>query len=227
MQYSNQQSEQTDESSQKPPPITGVTILLLVVVGLWAFWFVFAYVIAPRLPRRVILNPENHAGVGEQLLHLKLLPLTGSASPVSASDLKNHVTLLNFWGTWCPPCRVELPHIAELRKRFAGHAEFNLLAVSCPSFDQREDRQSLQEETEALMKQLGLDLPTYFDPEGTTQAAVDQSINFEGFPTTLLLDQRGTIRAVWSGYRPGMETEVERYVAKVLGEGKAEEQPEP
>ena len=62
---------------------------------------------------------------------------------------------------------------------------------------------SLRENTEALLKQLDLDLPTYFDPSDATRDAVDRVIGFQGFPTTLLLDRRGVIRAIWVGYRPG------------------------
>ena len=92
-----------------------------------------------------------------------------------AGGYRDHVTLLNFWGTWCPPCRNELPHIAELRQRFAGREAFRLLAVSCPPGGQADDVQSLQEDTASLLKRLGLDLPTYYDPDDATQSALGSS----------------------------------------------------
>ena len=76
------------------------------------------------------------------------------------------------------------------------------------------------------MKRLNLDLPTYWDPDNETRTAVDQLIpdavdEISGvslFPLTVLLDRQGLIGAVWIGYRPGVETEIERYVDKVLSE---------
>ena len=169
-----------------------------------------------RMP--VIRGPESHRGVGQTLAFLDLTPLTGNVASLSTSDLQNHVTLLNFWGTWCPPCREELPHMAGLRQRFAGQEAFRLAAISYPPGGQDGDAESLREETETLLKRLNLDLPTYSDPGDRTRAAVDQVVGFEGFPTTLLLDRHGVIRAVWVGYRPGVETEMERYVDKALSE---------
>ena len=144
--------------------------------------------------------------------------MTGDAPPISLADVPNHVTLLNFWGTWCPPCRNELPHMAELRQRFAGREAFRLLAVSCPPGGQAEDVQSLQEDTASLLKRLGLDLPTYYDPGDATQTALGSVINLEGYPTTVLLDRHGVIRAVWAGFRPGVETEMERFISTLLDE---------
>jgi len=171
--------------------------------------------------QRTVPNPEVPAGQTKVLEHLRLSPLTGDGKPVSLEDLKGHVVLLNFWGTWCLPCRTELPHIAELQKRYAGHEAFRLLAVSCPSAEETDDVQSLRENTSALLRRLNLDLPTYRDPESATQIAVGRLLGAEGFayPTTLLLDRRGAVRAVWTGYRPGVETEMERWIGTLL-EGK-------
>ena len=167
-------------------------------------------------------KPEDEPGVGEALTYLTLRPLTGPSSPVGLSDLKGHVVLLNIWGTWCPPCRAELPHMAELRQRFAAQTAFRLLAVSYPSIDQNDDVKSLREETADLLKRLNLDLPTYYDPEGKTLDTIKAIPDFAGFPTTLLLDRRGVIRAIWKGYIPGLETEMERYIAMILAEKQAE-----
>jgi cytochrome c-type biogenesis protein len=192
---------------------TGLTVAIIVVVAA-AYWVVVGWLTpAPNLPK-----PEVHSGVAQPLPFLELRPLTGDAAPISLADIKNHVTLLNFWGTWCPPCRNELPHIAELRQRFAGREAFRLLAVSCPPGGQADDVQSLREDTAALLKRLGLDLPTYYDPDAATQSALGSVINLDAFPTTLLLDRHAVIRAVWVGYRPGVETEMERYISKLLDE---------
>ena len=91
-----------------------------------------------------------------------------------------------------------------------------------PSGGQGDDRQSLREDTEELLKRLNLDLPTYCDPGSKTLSAVDQLIGFSGYPTSVLLDRHGVVRDVWVGYRPGVETEMERRVDEVLSEKKTE-----
>jgi thiol-disulfide isomerase/thioredoxin len=142
--------------------------------------------------------------------------LTGNVALLSTSDLQNHVTLLNFWGTWCPPCREELPHMAELRRRFAGQEAFRLVAISYPPGGQGDDLESLREETTALLKRLDLDLPTYCDPGSKTLAAAGQVVDVQYFPTTLLLDRHGVIRAIWVGYEPGTEKQMEENIEKAL-----------
>ncbi len=209
---------QHDEPEPPPTMKSRVTrtalAVAIVIVMVAAYWTVVGWLMpVPNVPK-----PEIHSGVGQPLPFLDLRPLTGDAPPISLADVQNHVTLLNFWGTWCPPCRNELPHIAELRQRYAGREAFRLLAVSCPPGGQADDVQSLQEDTAALLKRLGLDLPTYYDPDGATQSALANLVNLEGFPTTLLLDRHGVIRAVWVGYRPGVETEMERYISTLLDE---------
>ena len=103
---------------------------------------------------KIVPGAKLHAGVGKPLTYLKLSPLTGHPPPLALKDLIGRVTLLNFWGTWCPPCREELPHMAELRRRFAGEEAFQLLAVSFPPIGPPDDVQSLREETAALLERL-------------------------------------------------------------------------
>jgi thiol-disulfide isomerase/thioredoxin len=195
-----------------------VLVLAAILVSLSGFIFFFVRIVLPMIPARIVPNPEDHRGVGQTLTLLELEPLTGNGSRLSLADLKNHVVLIDLWGTWCPPCRVELPHLAELRERFAGQEAFQLVAISYPAIGQNDDVQSLRENTTALLKELHLDLATYFDPDQKTLTAIDRSIGLEGFPTTLLLDRHGVVRAIWVGYRPGVETEIERWVDKMLNE---------
>ena len=112
-----------------------------VVVGIFVISNI-GFVLPLLMPalQRNIRSPETHLGVGQKLTFLELEPLTGSPPPISVADLQNHVVLLNFWGTWCPPCREELPHMANLQKRFAGRESFHLLAISYPPGGQGDDR---------------------------------------------------------------------------------------
>jgi len=207
----NEPKQPATVASRVVGAVMAAAVVIVVAVGYWV-------VVGWMIPPPSVLKPDIHAGVGQPLPYLELRPLTGNPPPISLQDLENHVTLLNFWGTWCRPCRNELPHIAALRQRYAGQEAFRLRAVSCPAGGQADDVQSLQEDTAALLKRLGLDLPTYYDPDGGTQYALGNLIDLEAYPTTVLLDRRGVIRAVWVGYRPGVETEMERYIGTILDE---------
>jgi thiol-disulfide isomerase/thioredoxin len=220
-------SRSTEEQQRQPMTLrtclVGVLLLVAIVTSIAGFWLGYVRLIAPHLPRRVVPNPEDYRGVGEQWTTLELEPLLGRPPRLKAADLHGRVVLLDFWGTWCPPCRQELPHLAALRQRFTGQEDFRLVSISYPSVGQGDDLQSLREETAELLKRLDLDLPVYWDPDNATRSFADQIIPDAGdngsvFPLTVLLDRRGTVRAVWIGYRLGTETEIERYVDKVLGE---------
>ncbi len=103
------------ESPKSPPrgiaPSRIVLIWLAVLVGLLVIFWIAS-------PERPSTNPENQPGIGQSLSKVDLLPLTGRQPSISREDLANHVTLLNFWGTWCPPCRAELPHLARAPAAF-------------------------------------------------------------------------------------------------------------
>jgi thiol-disulfide isomerase/thioredoxin len=201
------------EEPKSPPPVItyliGMVVFAAIVIGMWKL-----------MPHEIAPSPEDVEGVGSSIGTVKLLPLLGGGSAVSQQDLKNQVVLLNFWGTWCPPCRDELPHMAELQKRFAGRDAFRLLTVSCPEQGDGADVQSLRENTAAMLKKMNLDLPAYYDPQSATMRNLKTVLDvpYFRFPTTLLLDRRGVIRAIWFGYQPGIETEMERYIGMVLDE---------
>jgi len=196
-------------------------MMVLVVAAAAAFYWW-------TLPRQTPLNPEEQPGINQQLQFLFLEPLSGEGSPLSMKDIEGRVVLLTFWGPWCGPCRLELPHLAELNKRYTAKSEFLLLAVACPPGHLADDVRSLREETFALLGRMHIELPIYYDPDTQTRFAVGrllypleaegESSDIRGFPTTILLDRRGVVRAVWVGYRPGTETEMERYIDTLLDE---------
>ncbi|NMC21609.1 MAG: TlpA family protein disulfide reductase [Thermogutta sp.] len=187
------------------------TAAMICVLGL------FALVIR----RYSLMNPdlegagEAHPAVGKTLSTIALEPLTGGAKPVREEDLQGKVVLLNFWGTWCPPCREEFPHLAALAERYGSRPEFRFLSVSCGG-GSSEDAEELRRETEAFLEEHGATLRTYHDPGAVTRQSVHDAAGFQGYPTTVLLDSERVIRGMWVGYYPGVEKEIDRAVAKLL-----------
>jgi thiol-disulfide isomerase/thioredoxin len=190
------------------------------------FWLVMAGVAAVVLIQLMVhpVGPAGtvgtaHPAVGGKLISLHVEPLTGGGEDVYLEQLEGGVTVVNFWGTWCPPCRQEFPHVVALYDEYGDRAEFRLLAICEPSGSQL-DVVALRAETAAFLSAQHATLPTYFDPEqsliGATQLVLGSG-SF-GFPTTLVLDRDTTIRGVWEGYVPGMERDIEALVEKLLDE---------
>lgn len=155
-------------------------------------------------------------GIGRKLMLLELEPLTGDGQGVHLADLNGRVSVLNFWGTWCPPCRVEFPHMVDLAGKLAPNADFQVLSVSCEGGPT--DRQTLREETEGFLKSQGAAITTYYDADMATRRSVALACGLENFayPTTLIFDRRGTIRGFWQGFQSGDELAMTELVAELL-----------
>jgi thiol-disulfide isomerase/thioredoxin len=100
--------------------------------------------------------------------------------PLKLSGLKGKVVLLNFWATWCPPCRGEIPSMMKLNSAMAGKP-FEMVAVSI-------DEGGVPE-IEAFFKASGYSLPTYTDPGGAAQKAY----GITGVPETFIINRNGVL----------------------------------
>jgi len=97
----------------------------------------------------------------------------------SLSALKGKIVFLNFWATWCGPCRDEMPSMEVLYKRFKDEG-LEILAVNC---------QENQEDVLAFMKNYGLTFPALLDEDGRVNGAY----GIQAIPTTFLIDREGRI----------------------------------
>jgi thiol-disulfide isomerase/thioredoxin len=95
------------------------------------------------------------------------------------SDLKGKVVFLNFWATWCPPCRREMPSMESLYQRFKGQG-LEVLAVDC---------QEGAQDVSAFMGRNKLSFPAALDESGE----ISGYYGIEAIPTTYLLDKSGKI----------------------------------
>ena len=124
----------------------------------------------------------------------------------SFRDLRGKVVLLNFWATWCPPCRREMPSMERLHQKMEGK-DFKVLAVN-----QMEDGDHVF----AYIGQLEVD-PTFtilFD----TDSKVSNSYSVNGLPTTYLIDKQGNIRFRAIGGREFDHPEVEKQIMQLMQE---------
>jgi thiol-disulfide isomerase/thioredoxin len=174
----------------------------------------------------------THIAIGRKVAPLELVPLVdpsqlavfpdGNAfDAASAQDAKNgpslegRVTLLNFWGTWCPPCRRELPGMVRLADRLVNEPRFQLVAVSCGT-GPRDDLDVIRGETLSFLRERKLDLVPWADPDGRTRFQFAATMDFSAYPTTYLIGPDATVRQVWVGYRSRDEADIAAAVVAML-----------
>jgi len=120
------------------------------------------------------------------------------------ASLKGKVVLVNFWATWCPPCRREMPSMDRLAQKLAGTA-FVVLAVNIG-----EDADTIHTFTSQL--DTAPSFPILLDPRARTM----QTWKISGLPTTYLIDPQGRIAYSAVGGREFDHPEIERQVRALL-----------
>ena len=165
----------------------------------------------------------EYPGVGQPLPLLELQPLTGTSDGISIKDIRGKVTLINYWGPWCGFCIQEFPDLIHLWDNFRGNPDFQFLSVSSGG-SPKEDITDLREQTQKFLNSREVTFPTYVDADGASRQMLMSLVDMDGFgyPTTVLLDRNAVIRAVWVGYIPGSEREMETVVSKLLAETSSE-----
>jgi len=107
------------------------------------------------------------------------LPVLGGGTANLAAD-RGKVVLVNFWATWCEPCKSEMPALQQLADQLRGEP-FILYSI-----DLQEDAESIA----AFQQQLGLNLYVLLDEDG----AVTRTYGVRGLPATFVIDRGGTVR---------------------------------
>jgi thiol-disulfide isomerase/thioredoxin len=117
--------------------------------------------------------------------------ISRSGKPVSLAEYKGDVVMINFWASWCGPCRQEMPLLNTIYEQYKGLG-FVLLGVNVePS----------PKAANAWLKVTPVDYPILYD----THSVVSRLYRVEGMPTTVILGRKGNIRFVHQGYVPGDE----------------------
>ncbi len=117
------------------------------------------------------------------------------------SDYKGKVVFLNFWATWCPPCKMEMPDIEKLYQEFNyNQDDVVILGVSNPRTEDNPNTQEVtKDEVIEFLDDNGYTFPTVFDETGE----IYYYYYIQALPTTFLIDKEGNV----FGYYPGMMTE--------------------
>jgi thiol-disulfide isomerase/thioredoxin len=124
----------------------------------------------------------------------------------SVADAAGKVVVVNLWGSWCPPCEAEMPHLQSVWTQ-AQKAKRPVVFMGV-------DLES-RENGLAAVKRFGLTFPSLSDPSGTLRLGLQGKA--EATPTTLILDRQGRIAARISGEIPS-ETTLRQVLDEVVGE---------
>jgi peroxiredoxin len=127
-----------------------------------------------------------------------------NAANVRLSEYLGQVVLINFWATWCGPCRQEMPLLDALHAKYE-RAGFVLLGINID-----EDR----DEAVEMARTLNVTYPMLFD----ARKEVSRAYQVDSMPLTVLIDREGVVRYVSEGYKPGYEKRYTEKLRELLGE---------
>jgi len=152
---------------------------------------------------------EFMVSIKAELKSFKSFPFTFDlpdleAKSVKLADFKGKVTIVDVWGTWCPPCREEIPHFVELNKKYKDKG----LAIVGINYEHGE-KSDWKKVISSFVKENQINYPCVIGDDKTRESIPE----FEGFPTTLFLDRDGKVRFKLVGAPPASMLEA---IVKVL-----------
>jgi thiol-disulfide isomerase/thioredoxin len=141
--------------------------------------------------------------IGKEAPDFKLALLAGGEVELSKLEGKN-VVLLDFWATWCPPCREVMPALLEVSNEYKAKG-VRYLAVNL-----REEPAKIS----AYLKSVKLDIEVPLDKDGKIAGLY----HVEGIPTMAIVDKKGIVREVHVGATPNVKADLKKALDKILAE---------
>jgi thiol-disulfide isomerase/thioredoxin len=208
-----------------------VVVIVVFVIGLlslagWANWQNRVHLALHKqvLANQAVLVADN-GSAADAGLHMSS-PLVGKPAPaftlttpqgekVSLASYKGKAVQINFWATWCAPCKLETPWLVELEKQYAPKG-FEILAVSVDDLD-KDDKKELAKDIAGIIKgakDLHIDYPVLIDGDSIAKPYGDVDV----YPTSFFIDRSGTI--VGASFGLTSKEDLEDNIKKALGEGK-------
>lgn len=155
-----------------------------------------------RLCVFVLLMGVSIASAAQQASDFALRSV--SDGNIRLSEYYGDVVMLNFWATWCGPCKQELPVLESLQKKFQ-RAGFTVLAVNVDSEDV---------DVSGYLKEFDLSYPVLLDQSHS----VVKEYNIRAMPGSVFLSRDGEVRHVHLGYQDGDQSKYEQIIEALLKE---------
>ena len=118
---------------------------------------------------------------------------SSAGSNVSLAQYKGQVVMLNFWASWCGPCRQEMPLLESIYKKY-NRMGFTLIGVNVEPDSNAANQ---------WLKQTPVSFPILYDKD----SKVSKMYDVAGMPSTVIIDRTGKVRVLHRGYKPGDENE--------------------
>ena len=129
---------------------------------------------------------------------------SNTGKPIKLSSLKGQVVMINFWATWCGPCRKEMPLLDSIYKQYKDKG-FTLLGVNVePDPKMAND----------WLKKTPVSFPVLYD----VKSDVSSLYKVTGMPTTVFIDKKGNVRVVHVSYKDGDENEYMNNIRMLMRE---------
>jgi len=129
---------------------------------------------------------------------------TAAGDPVRLSELRGRVVLVDFWASWCVPCRTSFPALDAIYREYHDRG----VAVLAVNLDER------RRDADAFLSEFPHTMPVLFDPKGTSAEA----FAVQGMPSSFVIDRSGNIRFTHVGYTADVAARYRSEIAQLLGE---------
>ena len=154
--------------------------------------------LAAAKERRIVVVPPIPAP------NLTLPAIQNADGELSLADFRGNVTYVDFWASWCGPCRLSLPALNALDSQFAGEP-VQFLAISIDV---------VEEDAWDFLERYPVNYPVVIDKEGD----VARSFAVDGMPSGYLLDGQGRVREIHIGFQRGDERQLAESIKELLAE---------
>ena len=152
-----------------------------------------------------ILSPVAWSAVAGDIAPACAVTSFDDARTIRVAEYKGKVVYLDFWASWCPPCRESFPFMNELQRDF-GDKGLQIIAVSVDK--------AAEDARDFIAR-----YPPQFTVALDTKWACASAYLLPGMPTSYLIDRRGVVRAVHIGFRGGDKAERRQQIVDLLREG--------
>ncbi|MFY9279788.1 MAG: TlpA disulfide reductase family protein [Caldicoprobacterales bacterium] len=162
-------------------------------------------------PKVSLKENVDYLTIDKPLIDFELEDLNGNK--IKLSDYKGQIVFLNFWATWCPPCRAEMPDMEAIHQEY-GDKGVVILGVSSTELELRggNDKEKARQQVQEYIDNEGFTFSIPLDSDNKAVREYNAIYPMIGIPTTYMIDREGIIRYVRSGAFQG-EKQLKAFIA--------------
>ena len=151
----------------------------------------------------LMLSANAHAlTVGEKAPDFTLKSMAGKN--LNLVEQRGNIILINFWASWCAPCRTEMPELQALQEKYQDLG-FSVWAINVEQENQAGRK---------FLADLTLTFPIFFDAKNTLSA----TYKVAAMPTSIIVDRNGIVRFIFRGYKSGYEKKYAKAIKQLIRE---------